>query len=755
MSTVFPADLRFAHPWREYQSCPLAELDPHLSDGHLHVVAAPGAGKTILGLEVMRRLGRPALVVAPTITIRNQWCERFEKEFGAPDLDLGTLVSRNLDSLAPMTVTTYQALHAAMDNEALRNRLLGSLGRVGTLVLDEAHHLHHEWWKALIGLKTALDGITVLSLTATPPFDVTATQWNRYIELCGPIDAEISVLELVATGDLCPHQDQVFLCLPDPVQRAALRERRADLDALRDELQVSQDFVRSIVGHPQFVGFDTDTHREAVLADPTLFCAMVIVAHAAAIDCAAQRNFLGAKDVSVPAVADQHLERILGEMLFGEGAEQFDADDRYRATLRARLNTLGAIERRQVRFDGGAKVQRRLRASTSKLGAIADIHSLEASAPGDNLRMVVLTDHVRREDLGREDKPAPQRMGAVPIFERLRTTGAQALCLLTGGLIILPRDVEPAFAARLAEAQISPPRAIPHPHELNFVLFNINNSLRQGAVAAVTRLFNDGKVRTIVGTAALLAEGWDAQSANTLIIASAVSTHMLSNQMRGRVIRVDRAHPDKASNIWHLACIEPDSIDGGGDFQSLQRRFSAFQGVCYDGKRIESGYARLNEAPAQWTDAEVELANTRAQAKALARHQLSGLWTSALGTSALGTSATGMSATGMSAPDTSALRTSVPGMHSALQRRGLIEELRVRPQTVQQTFAYRRPHRQTAVRGAAVASAALVARGTALALASGADCGRSRRHRHCDCCRHRDRYAQIAAPQLEDPSPWR
>lgn len=28
---------------------------------------------------------------------------------------------------------------------------------------------------------------------------------------------------------------------------------------------------------------------------------------------------------------------------------------------------------------------------------------------------------------------------------------------------------------------------------------------------------------------------------------------MLSNQMRGRAIRIDRNHPDKGSNIWHLA----------------------------------------------------------------------------------------------------------------------------------------------------------------------------------------------------------
>ncbi|WP_153041526.1 DEAD/DEAH box helicase family protein, partial [Pseudovibrio sp. Ad26] len=74
-------NLSFQASWREYQERVLAELDTHLDDDHLHIVAAPGSGKTILGLEVMRRVGQPALILAPTITIRNQWIERLTSLF--------------------------------------------------------------------------------------------------------------------------------------------------------------------------------------------------------------------------------------------------------------------------------------------------------------------------------------------------------------------------------------------------------------------------------------------------------------------------------------------------------------------------------------------------------------------------------------------------------------------------------------------------------------------------------------------------
>ena len=51
----FPASVEFVWPWRNYQGRVLSELDLHLDDNHLHIIAAPGSGKTVLGLEVVRR----------------------------------------------------------------------------------------------------------------------------------------------------------------------------------------------------------------------------------------------------------------------------------------------------------------------------------------------------------------------------------------------------------------------------------------------------------------------------------------------------------------------------------------------------------------------------------------------------------------------------------------------------------------------------------------------------------------------------
>ena len=124
----------------------------------------------------------------------------------------------------------------------------------------------------------------------------------------------------------------------------------------------------------------------------------------------------------------------------------------------------------------------------------------------------------------------------------------------------------------------------------------------------MTGLFADGLINTIVGTAALLGEGWDAPSINTLILARVVATYVTSNQMRGRAIRSLEQDPHKVANIWHLACLEPRRDDPAAlpvplgtalrvcensDMHNLRQRFQAFVGLSLEQPVLESGVERL------------------------------------------------------------------------------------------------------------------------------------------------------------------
>ena len=177
----FP-EMAFRKTWRGYQERLLSQLDGFIADRRLHIVAAPGSGKTVLGLEVVRRIGQRTLVLTPTLTIRDQWVDRLVSHFLADGAAQPEWVSVDIRAPKALTVVTYQALHSICsgvpaegcepatndqedvdqakaaepaDDEAPNHRqpeIPGVLQDAGfsTLVVDEAHHLRSEWWRTLM-----------------------------------------------------------------------------------------------------------------------------------------------------------------------------------------------------------------------------------------------------------------------------------------------------------------------------------------------------------------------------------------------------------------------------------------------------------------------------------------------------------------------------------------------------------------------------------------------------------------------------
>ena len=111
--------VKFRGTFRSYQQKVLDNADRYLSDGKINVVAAPGSGKTILGLKLIRRLGEACLILSPTTAIREQWGERFREMFLESAEQFEDLFSNNLHHLKLVNSITYQALYSAMEKVAL------------------------------------------------------------------------------------------------------------------------------------------------------------------------------------------------------------------------------------------------------------------------------------------------------------------------------------------------------------------------------------------------------------------------------------------------------------------------------------------------------------------------------------------------------------------------------------------------------------------------------------------------------------
>jgi len=601
--TCFPDTFRFRHTWRPYQQRVLDEFERHLVDRHFHVAAAPGAGKTILGLEALRRLGQPALVLAPTTAIRDQWLQRLREAFLQTDAD-PDWASGDLLQPAILTVSTYQGLHAA-DRRLGSDGLLQTLKQAGltTLVLDEAHHLRHQWWACLVKLKAGLDEPWTVALTATPPFDVPQAEWNRYIELCGPLDEEVSVAELVKAGNLCPHQDFVYFSAPTEVEREALDRFDQGVRALLNALMLERELIDRLSSHP--LAIEPQQQTDLLTRDGDYALALALFLHEAAPERGrALMQALGLTDLRLPPFGLDWAELLFNGLLFGRDAS-VDKDDAVLVDLTRRLRQIGAVEQRQVYLRAPPHLQRLLEASHNKCQSVAAIIELEARADPVGLRALVLCDQIREDDFPRPGEPEPQfsHLGVVPVFEHLRRLRLPEVRLgvLTGSLVILPT----AAVADLLQVGTgfgldpSSVRSAPLWHACDLQRIEASASNAGALLASMTRLFERGDVNVLVGTAALLGEGWDAPALSTLVLASTIRAAMRTNQMRGRAIRIQPGLPDKVSNIWHLACLHPggggnvDAASAGVDIERLSTRFRSFSGVGFDAPVIETGIERL------------------------------------------------------------------------------------------------------------------------------------------------------------------
>jgi len=655
--TEYPKDIKFKYSWRKYQQRVLDELQDHLTDGHLHVIAPPGSGKTVLGLEVAIRLNKPTLILAPTIAIRNQWIQRFCELFLQTNLT-PEWISRDIRNPKFMTVVTYQGLHAACNNwrideeetddeeeETEENgngkstnpnldNIVNGLNsqNIKTIVVDEAHHLKNEWWQTLNKVKEKLDPI-IVGLTATPPYDVTATEWQRYIDLNGPVDTEISVPELVIEGDLCPHQDYVYFTLPTEKENQSIVDFRQNIERLFQEIRNDEILIQAIEQHP--IWLNPTEQLDWIYSNLSFYSACLIFLKSNEKEIPESHlEVIGDKDFEIPKLDYEWIETLLDFYLYKE-KEHFKPFEEHQKSLENRLRRYGAIERRQINFSHNKRVTGFLTSSISKLNGIKEIVDFEHKQLGKDLRLVILTDFIRKEFFinTSENNLELNKIGVIPIFEKLRRENNEnkKIAVLTGSMIIIPVSAYPAFEAKAEKYGITHITSSPLSFDNSYVLISQTEQLKHDIVHIVTQIFQRGEIEVLIGTKSLLGEGWDAPAINALILASFVGSFVLSNQMRGRAIRTQNGNGDKTGNIWHLVCIDQTSPTGGDDFELLKRRFRSFVGVSFkEEPGIENGVGRLNLPENIYRKEEAEKKNIEMLAHARDRESLKLRWNEAL-----------------------------------------------------------------------------------------------------------------------------
>ena len=654
--TEYPKEIKFKYSWRKYQQRVLDELQSHLSDGNLHVIAPPGSGKTVLGLEVAIRLNKPTLILAPTLAIRNQWIQRFCDLFLQTN-SIPNWISRDIRNPKFITVVTYQGLRTACNNLKIQEHEIDEeeeieenengtstnpnlekiasglkLQGIKTFVLDEAHHLKNEWWHTLIKIKENLNPI-IVSLTATPPYDVTATEWQRYIELNGPVDTEISVPELVIEGDLCPHQDYVYFSLPTDKENGEIIEFRKNIKKLFQEIKNDETIIKAFENHPAWI--NPTEQLDWIYDNLTCYSSCLIFLNANKKEIPGiHLEVIGDKKLIIPALDYSWMETVLDFYLYGD-RQNFKQFEEHKKYLENKLRRYGAIEKRQISFFQNKRVTSFLTSSINKLNGIKEIVDFEFNQLGKNLRMVILSDFIRKEFYTNSTANTIElnKIGIIPIFEKLRRENSnnKKIGVLTGSIIIIPKSAYTAFKLEVAKFGISSINSTPVPFDNRYVEILQPDEIKNSIIQIVTQIFEQGEIEVLIGTKSLLGEGWDAPTINSLILASFVGSFVLSNQMRGRAIRTQLENSEKTSNIWHLVTIDPTSPTGGDDFDLIKRRFRGFVGVSFkEESGIENGIGRLNLPENIFNKEEAEKKNFEMFNYAGNRESLRKRWNTAL-----------------------------------------------------------------------------------------------------------------------------
>jgi superfamily II DNA or RNA helicase len=676
----------YTHPFRRYQSLALDAFEAGLSQGRdrCYVVMPPGSGKTVVGLEIGRRLGRKTIIFGPNTAIQAQWVHQWG--------DFGPKTAAGMDTnlSADVTVLTYQSLctldtdpgldelsgpgldesdlgdqdaavssgsaagapsaaerrrHANnLADRRRRRRLIAQGGDRAalldllhpngrklvermksvpeiTLVLDECHHLLEMWGYLVQAVVDELDGsVFVVGLTATPPGEMGAREAALYSRLFGRADFEVATPAVVKEGDLAPYQELAYLTEPLPTELDYMRSQSKRFDDLVTDLLsptfASRPFIdwlhQRLVERGSHSGAQVSWERFE-LDEPELATAglRLFVTKGFKLPDGAR----AAERHRRPPTADDWAAMIQDYCTGFLDRSTAPGDEAAWDRIRRALPAVGYILTRRGIRAYVPPTDRVLALSASKGVAAQQILDLERQQLGADLRALVLCDFERSgvELLAElRDVLDPQAGSASLILQLLvadAATRALDPILLTGRTVACSR----ATATRLVEWCS---REVP---EIAGALAGMPLAVGSaGATAAawddilviapdhrwwkprnyvplVTRYFEEGRSRCLVGTRGLLGEGWDAHSVNVLIDLTAATTSTSVHQTRGRSLRLDPRLPHKVADNWDVVCVAPGEAKGLSDYSRFVRKHQAYYAPNAAGE-IECGVSHVDPA---------------------------------------------------------------------------------------------------------------------------------------------------------------
>lgn len=553
----------FKYEFRKYQQDVLTSLNKYVEDGKVNIVAPPGSGKTILGLEIICRLNLKTIIFVPTLAIKEQWCNSYLINFDG-----------KLKFYDDIRVVTYQSLNDENLEEIIKWSSTNSI----MLVFDEAHHLYQTWLDKINNLKAKINTQFTLSLTATPPYDISDKEYAKYLELCGDIDIVIEVDKLIKEKAICPHQDYIYFNdLLDSEKKQVKEYKSKVLEAIR-KVENSSELD------------DLYFHIKKNITNKTEESYQYVHYYRSIINYLKSLNYKFSKielnlylsNFKITDVTILDVENTFYYLVFIMKNEN----------IKIILKSYGLIEKQSVNLQLNNNLEKQLNNSINKLSSIFEIVNFEMNLRPNDASILILTDFIRNEELSNLFLNRQfHSLSVLSIFDKI-SKNFSSVAVLSGKVAIVNK-------IHIAEF-----------NKYNYKEYNdfiIIEDVSTEIVLKISELYNNSLIKILIGTKSLLGEGWDSRITNVLIFASFIESYVSSNQMRGRALRfID----NKVSHIWHLVSV-PISIDIERDNFEVKRRFTTFYGLAYENDEISDNINRYTYLPKKITTDNIVSVNNK------------------------------------------------------------------------------------------------------------------------------------------------
>lgn len=276
--------------------------------------------------------------------------------------------------------------------------------------------------------------------------------------------------------------------------------------------------------------------------------------------------------------------------------------------------------------------------SRAKSDGLLQILKAESRVLGPRIRAVVVADYEKTSAVTPEishllDEEAG---GAIAAFRALLSdpeTDALDPVLVTGSTVLVDDDLMERFLWESREwlRQQELDVRLSCQQERGFYVLTGEGELwcPRVYVSMITRLFEQGVTRCLVGTRGLLGEGWDARKVNVLVSLTAITTAMSVNQLHGRSLRLDPDDPQKLADNWDVVCIAPEFAKGLDDYRRFIARHKTMYGVTDDGA-IEKGighvHAAFTELNPEGLEGAIEVLNAEMLGRVARRDECRARW---------------------------------------------------------------------------------------------------------------------------------